>query len=573
MKKLLPYLRPYLAFTIIAPLFMLLEVWMDILSPMYMSSIINDGVAVGDTQHIIYTSVKMVAVAIIGVIGGVGNMYFSTKAGYGFAKELRAAVYRKIQSFSFANIDQFKTGSLVTRTTNDIAQIQNAFTTCIRMLVRAPFLCIGGVAAILAISPRLSLVVLVGMVAMGLLVFVMMKYAMPMFKRMQDKLDNVNVVMQENLAGIRVIKAFGRSEYEKKRFNAANDELANTSMRAMRLMSLSFPLVSLMMNVIMVMMYWFGGMFVFDGAMRAGDIMAFSNYITQILMALTQSSIMLVFVSRAQVSFARVNEVLNTSVDIADGPDASATVEKGSVEFRNVSFRYPGDSADILTDISFSAAPGETVAILGSTGAGKSTLVNLIPRLYDVSGGQVLVDGRDVRDYTLDHLRAGVGMALQESVLFTGSIEENLHWGDENAPEEFVRQAAQVAQAAPFVEDMEEGYNTMLGQRGVNLSGGQKQRLCIARALIKRPKILILDDSTSAVDLATEAKIQAGLRELRGHLTVFIIAQRISSVRDADKILVLDGGRIVDIGKHDELIQRCEIYREIAQSQLGKEAV
>ena len=321
------------------------------------------------------------------------------------------------------------------------------------------------------------------------------------------------------------------------------------------------------------MMYWFGGMFVFDGAMRAGDIMAFSNYITQILMALTQSSIMLVFVSRAQVSFARVNEVLNTSVDIADGPDASATVEKGSVEFRNVSFRYPGDSADILTDISFSAAPGETVAILGSTGAGKSTLVNLIPRLYDVNGGQGLVDGRDVRGYTLDHLRAGVGMALQESVLFTGSIEENLHWGDENAPEEFVRQAAQVAQAAPFVEDMEEGYNTMLGQRGVNLSGGQKQRLCIARALIKRPKILILDDSTSAVDLATEAKIQAGLRELMGHLTVFIIAQRISSVRDADKILALDGGRIVDIGKHDELIQRCEIYREIAQSQLGKEAV
>ena len=566
MKKLLPYLRPYLAFTIIAPLFMLLEVWMDILSPMYMSSIINDGVAVGDTQHIIYTSVKMVAVAIIGVIGGVGNMYFSTKAGYGFAKELRAAVYRKIQSFSFANIDQFKTGSLVTRTTNDIAQIQNAFTTCIRMLVRAPFLCIGGVAAILAISPRLSLVVLAAMPVMGLIVFVMMKYAFPMFKRVQDKLDNVNVVMQENLAGIRVIKAFGRSEYEKKRFNAANDELANTSMRAMRLMSLGFPLISLVMNVTMIMMYWFGGMFVFDGAMRAGDIMAFSNYITQILMALTQSSFMLLFVSRAQVSFARVNEVLNTSVDIADGPDASATVEKGSVEFRNVSFRYPGDSADILTDISFSAAPGETVAILGSTGAGKSTLVNLIPRLYDVNGGQVLVDGRDVRDYTLDHLRAGVGMALQESVLFTGSIEEN-------APEEFVRQAAQVAQAAPFVEGMEEGYNTMLGQRGVNLSGGQKQRLCIARALIKRPKILILDDSTSAVDLATEAKIQAGLRELMGHLTVFIIAQRISSVRDADKILVLDGGRIVDIGKHDELIQRCEIYREIAQSQLGKEAV
>ena len=573
MKRLFKYLRPYLLFTIIAPLFMIVEVWMDILSPMFMSSIIDEGIAAGDMNHILWTSLKMIGVALIGVAGGVGNMYFSTKAGYGFAKNLRAAVYEKIQAFSFANVDEFKTGSLITRTTNDVAQIQNAFTTCIRMLVRSPFLCIGGVIAVLGISPKLSLVVFCAMPFIGLVVFFALKKAFPRFKGMQEKLDRVNVVMQENLAGVRVIKAFGRSEYEKKRFCDANNDLTETSMRAMRLMSIGHPLIGLIMNITMVCMYWIGGQMVFEGTLSPGNIMAFANYITQILMALTSSSFMLIFISRAQVSFVRVNEVLDTKIDIADGRDTNAKVEEGCVEFKNVYFRYPGDSGDALKDISFSAKAGETVAILGATGSGKSSLVHLIPRLYDVRQGQVLVDGKDVRSYTLENLRGSIGVALQESVLFTGSIDENLHWGDENAEDDFIRRAADVAQAAPFVEAMEEGYNTELGQRGVNLSGGQKQRLCIARALIKKPKILILDDSTSAVDLATEAKIQTGLREMMGHLTVFIIAQRISSVRDADKIIVLDEGRIVDIGKHNELINRCEIYREIAESQLVKGAV
>ncbi|MBE5767413.1 MAG: ABC transporter ATP-binding protein [Clostridiales bacterium] len=573
MKRLFKYLRPYLLFTIIAPLFMIVEVWMDILSPMFMSSIIDEGIAAGDMNHILWTSLKMIGVALIGVAGGVGNMYFSTKAGYGFAKNLRAAVYEKIQAFSFANVDEFKTGSLITRTTNDVAQIQNAFTTCIRMLVRSPFLCIGGVIAVLGISPKLSLVVFCAMPFIGLVVFFALKKAFPRFKGMQEKLDRVNVVMQENLAGVRVIKAFGRSEYEKKRFCEANNDLTETSMRAMRLMSIGHPLIGLVMNITMVCMYWIGGQMVFEGTLSPGNIMAFANYITQILMALTSSSFMLIFISRAQVSFVRVNEVLDTKIDIVDGRDTNAKVEEGCVEFKNVYFRYPGDSGDALKDISFSAKAGETVAILGATGSGKSSLVHLIPRLYDVRQGQVLVDGKDVRSYTLENLRGSIGVALQESVLFTGSIDENLHWGDENAEDDFIRRAADVAQAAPFVEAMEEGYNTELGQRGVNLSGGQKQRLCIARALIKKPKILILDDSTSAVDLATEAKIQTGLREMMGHLTVFIIAQRISSVRDADKIIVLDEGRIVDIGKHNELINRCEIYREIAESQLGKGAV
>ena len=572
MKKLLPYLRPYLAFTIIAPLFMLLEVWMDILSPMYMSSIINDGVAVGDTQHIIYTSVKMVAVAIIGVIGGVGNMYFSTKAGYGFAKELRAAVYRKIQSFSFANIDQFKTGSLVTRTTNDIAQIQNAFTTCIRMLVRAPFLCIGGVVMVLVLNAKLSLVVLAAIPFLTAMIVFLLKRGRPLFTSMQEKLDRVNTVMQENLSGIRVVKAFARADHEKAKFKVANDDLCDSTMRAMMMMSMAFPLINLIMNATMILMYAFGGSMVFHGELTPGEIMAFSNYIMQILMSLTMSSFMLMFLSRAGVSIRRVLEVLNTQSDIVDGPDADAAVTRGEVTFEHVSFAYPGQSGNVLSDITFTARAGETVAILGSTGSGKSTLISLIPRLYDVSAGSVKIDGRDVRDYHLNTLRGAIGVALQESVLFTGTIEENLRWGDENASPEEIRHAAAIAQADPFVEKLADGYQTELGQRGVNLSGGQKQRLCIARALAKHPRILILDDSTSAVDLATEAEIQKGLRGAFGDMTVFIIAQRISSVMDADRILVMENGRVIDSGKHEELKKRCEVYREIVVSQLGEEA-
>ena len=560
-------------FTILAPLFMLLEVAMDLAQPMLMSRIIDVGVKNGDKAYIVWMSIGMCLCALIGIVGGVGNMYFSTKAGYGFARDLRSAVYRKIQSFSFANVDNFKTGSLITRTTNDVTQIQNAFTSCIRMLVRSPFLCIGGIVSVLMISPKLSLVVLTAVPFLVILIVFLLNKGRKLFSSMQEKLDRVNTVMQESLSGIRVIKAFARSEHENNKFRNANGDLTEASMKAMRMMSYAFPMVGFIMNVTMILMYLFGGKMVFTGQLQPGEIMAFSNYITQILMSLTMSSFTLMFLSRAGVSFRRVNEVLDTKSDIYDGSNTDLKIKKGEVEFRNVSFSYPGQAGDpVLGNISFTAKPGETVAILGATGSGKSTLINLIPRLYDVTKGSVLIDGVDVRDYTLANLREGIGYALQENVLFTGTIEENLRWGDEEASSEKIRKVADIAQADPFVEKLPDRYETVLGQRGVNLSGGQKQRLCIARALMKDPKILILDDSTSAVDLTTEAKIQTALRNVFSEMTVFIVAQRISSVMDADKILVMENGNIIDSGTHNELISRCSVYREIVSSQLGEEA-
>ncbi|MDO4740908.1 MAG: ABC transporter ATP-binding protein [Eubacteriales bacterium] len=573
MKKLYKYLKPYMLFTVLAPLFMIGEVIADLMQPTFMSSIINEGIVNGDTHYILITCLKMIGVALLGVVGGLGNMYFSTKAGFGFAKNMRQALYEKVQSFSFANIDQFKTGSLVTRITNDVTQIQNAFTSCIRMMVRSPFLCIGGVIAIASINMRLAMVVFCTLPVLAVAIGFIMKKAFPLFRQMQEKLDRVNVVMQENLAGVRVIKAFGRSDYEKKRFRTANNDMTDLGIKASSIMAVSFPLFNLIMNICMILVYWFGGDMVFSGELGTGDIMAFSNYVMQILMSLTSSSFMFLFLSRATVSVQRVNEVLDTKSDITDGENKTAQVTEGKVEFRGVSFRYPGQAGDpVLNNISFTAEPGETVAILGSTGSGKSSLISLIPRLYDATKGEVLVDERSVKEYTLDNLRGAVGIALQESMLFTGTIDENLRWGDEDADQAYIEQCARVAQADGFVTKSENGYETVLGQGGVNLSGGQKQRLCIARALVKKPKILILDDSTSAVDLTTEAEIQKGLREIMGHITVFIIAQRISSVMDADKIIVMDNGAIADIGTHEELKKRCEVYREIVISQLGKEA-
>lgn len=572
MKKLFKYLKPYMLPTLLAPLFMLLEVAMDLMQPALMSRVIDVGVANADKAYIVRTCVLMFVCALLGVTGGLGNMYFSTRAGYGFARDLRSDLYRRIQSFSFSDIDRFKTGSLVTRTTNDVTQIQNAFTTCIRMLVRAPFLCIGGVVMVLVLNAKLSLVVLAAIPFLTAMIVFLLKRGRPLFTSMQEKLDRVNTVMQENLSGIRVVKAFARADHEKAKFKVANDDLCDSTMRAMMMMSMAFPLINLIMNATMILMYAFGGSMVFHGELTPGEIMAFSNYIMQILMSLTMSSFMLMFLSRAGVSIRRVLEVLNTQSDIVDGPDADAAVTRGEVAFDHVSFAYPGQSGNVLSDITFTARAGETVAILGSTGSGKSTLISLIPRLYDVSAGSVKIDGRDVRAYHLNTLRGAIGVALQESVLFTGTIEENLRWGDENASPEEIRHVAAIAQADPFVEKLADGYQTELGQRGVNLSGGQKQRLCIARALAKRPRILILDDSTSAVDLATEAEIQKGLRGAFGDMTVFIIAQRISSVMDADRILVMENGRVIDSGKHEELKKRCEVYREIVVSQLGEEA-
>ncbi len=575
MKRLYKYVKPYLRWTLLAPLFMVLEVAMDLVQPTLMSRIIDVGIVNGDAPYVMKIAGLMILAALTGIIGGVGNMYFSTKAGFGFAKDMRSDLFHKVQYFTFANIDTFKTGSLVTRITNDVTQIQNAFTTCIRMLIRSPFLFIGGIYCVLRLNVRLALVVLAAIPVLVCLIVVIMKLAMPLFKTVQERVDRVNVVMQENLAGVRVIKAFGRSAYEKERFGHANDALMNVSLKAGRIMATFGPAMGLIMNIALVAIYWLGGgMAIAEKyGMTSGSVMAFASYITQILFSLTMSSFMLMFLSRAKVSVDRVNEVLDAKIDIEDHPGSTCAVTRGEVRFEDVTFRYPGQAGEpVLSHISFTAKPGTKTAILGATGSGKTSLVNLIPRLYDVESGRVTIDGQDVRRFELKTLRSAIGVALQESVLFTGSIAENLRWGDPNATEADLDEMTRVARADEFIGKTEKGYDTELGQRGVNLSGGQKQRMCIARALVKKPKILILDDSTSAVDLTTEAAIQDGLKEKLSGCTVFLIAQRISAALDADQIIVLDDGKIADIGTHEELKKRCDIYRQIVISQLGKEA-
>ncbi len=575
MKRLYKYVRPYLKWTLLAPLFMILEVAMDLVQPTLMSRIIDVGIVNGDVPYVLRICGLMILAALTGIIGGVGNMYFSTKAGFGFAKDMRSDLFKKVQYFTFANIDTFKTGSLVTRITNDVTQIQNAFTTCIRMLIRSPFLFIGGIYCVLRLNWRLALVVLAAIPLLVCLILIIMKLALPLFKTVQERVDRVNVVMQENLAGVRVIKAFGRSEYEKERFGESNDALTRVSLRAGRIMATFGPTMGLIMNGALIAIYWLGGNMAIAEkyGMTSGNVMAFASYITQILFSLTMSSFMLIFLSRAKVSVDRVNEVLDAKIDIEDHPDSKCRVTKGEVRFEDVTFRYPGQAGDpVLQHITFTAKPGTKTAILGATGSGKTSLVNLIPRLYDVESGRVTVDGQDVRSFSLKTLRSSIGVALQESVLFTGSIAENLRWGDPEASDEELNEMARVACADEFISKTEKGYETELGQRGVNLSGGQKQRMSIARALVRKPRILILDDSTSAVDLTTEAAIQDGLKEKLRDCTVFLIAQRISAALDADQIIVLDDGKIADIGTHDELKTRCEIYRQIVISQLGKEA-
>ena len=575
MKRLYKYVRPYLKWTLLAPLFMILEVAMDLVQPTLMSRIIDVGIVNGDVPYVLRICGLMILAALTGIIGGVGNMYFSTKAGFGFAKDMRSDLFKKVQYFTFANIDTFKTGSLVTRITNDVTQIQNAFTTCIRMLIRSPFLFIGGIYCVLRLNWRLALVVLAAIPLLVCLILIIMKLALPLFKTVQERVDRVNVVMQENLAGVRVIKAFGRSEYEKERFGESNDALTRVSLRAGRIMATFGPTMGLIMNGALIAIYWLGGNMAIAEkyGMTSGNVMAFASYITQILFSLTMSSFMLICLSRAKVSVDRVNEVLDAKIDIEDHPDSKCRVTKGEVRFEDVTFRYPGQAGDpVLQHITFTAKPGTKTAILGATGSGKTSLVNLIPRLYDVESGRVTVDGQDVRSFSLKTLRSSIGVALQESVLFTGTIAENLRWGDPEASDEELNEMARVACADEFISKTEKGYETELGQRGVNLSGGQKQRMSIARALVKKPRILILDDSTSAVDLTTEAAIQDGLKEKLRDCTVFLIAQRISAALDADQIIVLDDGKIADIGTHDELKTRCEIYRQIVISQLGKEA-
>lgn len=574
MKRYRKYVLPYWKYFVMGPILMIVEVIGEVFLPALMANIINVGAANHDVSYILMTGGMMIALAFIMMAGGIGGNYFAVKAAVSFAADLRRDLFARVQDFSFHNIDSFSTGSLVTRLTNDITQIQNVIMMGLKLFLRAPGMMIGAVIMAFAINPSLAAILLVVIPMLAAMIMLIIRIGFPRFEFMQKKLDLLNSGIREALTNVRVVKSFVREDREEQKFAEANAQLKEAGLRAFKVVIFQMPVMMLAMNITTLAVVWVGGNMVLAGTMPVGDLTAFTTYIVQVLMSLMMLAMVLLQSSRAVASARRITEVLDTKPDLTDedASDADAVIQKGDIEFRNVSFSYYKEREEkVLDHISFSITHGETVGIIGSTGCGKTTLVQLIPRLYDVDEGEVLVDGIDVREYSLKHLRNSVGMVLQKNVLFSGTILDNLRWGDEQADPEQVRAAAQAAQADDFIRSFEKGYDTELGQGGVNVSGGQKQRLCIARALLKKPRILILDDSTSAVDTATEAMIRRSFRTELKDTTKIIIAQRITSVMEADKILVLEEGRIVGEGSHRELMASCETYREIYESQMDKE--
>ena len=574
MKRLFSYMRPYRLAALAAPLLMLLEVAADLIQPKMMARIVDIGIANRDLAYVYRTGAGMIGIALIGLIGGTGATILSCTVAANYGKDLRGGLFEKVQSFSFAELDRFKTASLITRLTNDVTQIQHIVMLSLRMLVRAPLLAIGGIIMALSINAGLASVLLISLPLLSVALALIMARSFPMFSVVQKRIDKLNSVMRENLTGARVVKAFVRSDYEKARFAKANEGLSGASLRAIRTVNLTTPAMMTALNISLVAVLWFGGVKVNVGSMSLGEVMAFVNYITQILMALQMVAFLTVNISRAKASSDRLAEVLSAEASIYSPKAPVGAPSKGMVEFKDVSFNYEGASGDpVLKSVDVTAFPGQTLAILGATGSGKSTLVNLIPRFFDPTAGRVLVDGTDVRDMDLKALRDSVGMVLQDPVLFTGTIRDNIRWGKADATDEEVIEAARVAQAHDFIASFPEGYDTMVGQKGVNLSGGQKQRLAIARALVRKPRILVLDDSTSAIDMGTEERLQAALKEYMKGRTTIVIAQRISSVMDADDIIVLEDGQVVAEGTHHRLMEDSEVYRDIVRSQLGAEVV
>ena len=571
MKRYGKYIRPCWYAFILGP-----EVAGEVLLPSFMADIINVGAANHDVGYIVQKGIIMILTAFIMMAGGVGGAWFASVAAINFGAGLRRDAFKKIQTFSFSEIDRFSTGSLVTRLTNDITQVQNLIMMALRMMLRAPGMLIGAIIMAFLMDRELAAVFLIVLPVMTVVILLLLRIAYPRFEFMQKKLDALTSNIQEVLTNVRVIKSFVREDYESARFEKSNAELKESSLNAFKIAVAQMPLMMLFMNLTTLVVVWLGGNQILGGKMQVGDLTAFTTYIVQVLMSLMMLAMVFLQSSRAFASGRRINEVMDTKVSLTDDHAAypEAVVKSGKIEFQNVSFRYYKDSAEkVLDQINLTIEPGQMIGIIGSTGCGKTTLVSMIPRLYDVDEGKVLVDGIDVRDYSLNHLREGVGMVLQKNVLFSGTIEENLQWGDENADKDQIREAAESAQAEGFIQKLADGYDTELVQGGNNVSGGQKQRLCIARALLKKPKILILDDSTSAVDTATDAKIRRAFLTEIPNTTKLIIAQRIGSVMEADQIIVMDGGKIVGLGKHEALLETCKAYQEIYDSQMKKEVI
>ncbi|MBO4887505.1 MAG: ABC transporter ATP-binding protein [Firmicutes bacterium] len=576
MKRWFKYVKPYAKYFILGPLLMIIEVLGEVVMPKLFANIINNGVANQNPGYVVTMGLLMIGMSVLMIVGGVGGCYFGAKASINFGADVRKDVYTKVQTFGFSNIDKFSTGSLVTRLTNDVTQIQNFTNMLLRMCLRTPGMLIGALYMAIRLNARLALVLAVIMPVMVVVMGTVLKLSFPKFSKMQAMVDGLNTKVQENITNIRVVKSFVREDYEEERFRTANGNLKKAGMDAIGIIILMMPVMTLFMNLASLSVIWFGGKMVLVGTMPLGDLTAFITYITQILSSLMMLSMIFMQLSRASASSKRLGEVLDEKVALTDENAAhkDKLVEEGRIEFRNVGFRYYETSEEeVLIDINLTIEPGQTVGIIGSTGCGKTTLVSMIPRLYDVDRGEVLIDGINVKDYSLYNLREGVGMVLQKNVLFSGTIEKNLRWGKQDATEEEITQAAKNAQADDFIRSFSDGYQRMLDQGGTNVSGGQKQRLCIARALLKSPKILILDDSTSAVDTATEARIRQTFKGELKDSTKIIIAQRISSVKDADMIVVMDDGKITGVGTHEELLKSNEEYQEIYYSQMDKEEV
>lgn len=567
-KQLAAYSKKYLLYALLAPLTVIGEVLCELRIPLLMADMVDVGIANGDIPYVLKKGGVMILFALLALLCGIVSVRLAVVASMGFGAELRSALFSKVQNFAFSNIDRFSTASLITRLTTDVNTIQNTFMMVIRMCVRAPVMLVCAVILAVKLNAQLATVFLVAGPILAVLLGIIVKTAFPRFQAMLKKFDKINSTVQENLIAIRVVKAFVRAKHEKEKFKIANDELRDASIAAEKIIIWNGPIMMVAMYSCIIAIMWFGGRMIVGGTMQVGVLMTFLTYVNQILMSLMMISMIFVMMVMSKASATRITEVLNDKVDIEDGENAIEDVRDGSVEFKNVSFKYNENAEkNVLSDINISIKAGETIGVIGGTGSAKSTLVQLIPRLYDVTEGQVLVGGRDVREYSLTALRDAVSMVLQKNVLFSGTISENLRWGNPDATDEQIQAACIAAQAHDFVMSFPDGYETDLGQGGVNVSGGQKQRLCIARALLKNPKILILDDSTSAVDTATDAKIRESLKQHSPDTTVIIIAQRINSVSEADRIIVLDDGKIDDIGTNDELLERNEIYRDVYNSQ------
>ncbi|MDA8233213.1 MAG: ABC transporter ATP-binding protein [Clostridia bacterium] len=572
MLKLFRFLKPY-KFSIAGLLvFLLLQSLGELYLPTLMADIVDDGIAKGDLDYILRVGGFMLLVAVASAICVILASYLSAKAATGFGKDLRSRVFAQVESYSLNEFDKIGTASLITRTTNDITQVQQVLIVMMRMMVSAPMMCIGGIIMAVSKDAKLSLVLLGVIPLLAGIIIYTARRGMPLFKAMQAKIDKLNLVTRENLTGVRVIRAFNRLDHEKVRFGEANRDLTDTAIKVNQLMAVVWPIMMLFMNFTTVAIIWFGSVRIDAGDIQVGDLMAFILYATQIMFSLVMASFLFVMVPRAEASAIRINEVLNTLPEIKD-PTAvkEAGGTKGLVEFNKVTFSYPGAEQPALSNISFKARPGEITAIIGGTGSGKSTLISLIPRFYDIEMGSILVNGVDVREMTQESLRAKIGLVPQMAVLFTGTVTDNIRYGKEDATDKEVKEAAETAQATEFISQMEEGFESVIAQGGTNVSGGQKQRLSIARALIRRPEVYIFDDSFSALDFKTDARLRAALKKDTVNSTVIIVAQRVSTVMDADQIIVLDNGQIAGIGSHKELLKNCEVYREIVSSQLSEE--